>query len=74
MKNYTSLRSLLSALKSNELFESGEFTFKGFRCFWSYSFGFEPYLRCDPCTERQYRDYERMSVELRSKDIFVVLS
>jgi len=68
MKNYTSLRQVTEAYKSGELMSSYTFTFKGFHCWWG---GYDlrdgvvecsfNRLRCDPSTDAQYKDFDRLS-------------
>jgi len=82
MKNYTNLKSLKEAIKSTELMKEESFYFKGIDCRWAdwdtetdYLTG-ETYivcnydrLRCDPSTDKQYKDFELLRRHLEPKII-----
>jgi hypothetical protein len=67
MENYTSLLQIKKVIKSGELMKEESFCFKGFTCWWADEN--TDRLRCDPVTEKQYKDFELLRRHLEPKII-----
>jgi hypothetical protein len=73
MENYTSLLQIKKVIKSGELMKEESFCFKGFTCWWA-DWDYRDTnscdrLRCDPVTEKQYKDFELLKRHLEPKII-----
>lgn len=68
MKKINTQRELRNFLQTSEAFE-GEFNYKGFGIWWNvYDVkGVQTpesgYFRCDPCTDTQYREFEKLMIK-----------